>query len=199
MLTDIASAIGIPGGATISELVNAHLARRQNIAFDLLLEEMRIGMVTTIDASKQDEFISALWRFSRASIEGSARQNLRLLARAFAGLASSQSLYADEFKRYADALGDLTREEIVVLAALHKACVEMRAEKEYYAEDAVARLEQTLVSDEFPRLALHGTLAALSRTGLVARGSTMDDMAGWMTTPMMDKVAHLVRIDEAIG
>lgn len=201
LLSDVASAIGIPGGATVSELVREHLQRKQTEAFNLLVEELRKGEVTVAEVGARSEFISCLWRYSRAAIEGSARANLRLLARTFAGLAHSETMYAEKFKRFADILSDLSAEEILVLATLQQICANFGSRETYYASKSMQRLVARLVPGKFStEIHLHGVLAGLSRTGLISQGAgTMDDIGGWMTTPLMDEVAVLAKLEEELA
>lgn len=202
-VSDILTALNLPGAGTVAALIDRHLRKKATAATSVLIEEVRNGGINILDAVEQDEFISCLWRFHRAAIEGSARQNMRLLARMLAGLADANSppLYAEKFKRYADALADLSREEILVLAELHKICTAFGARENFYAGKSMRRLVARLVPNRIAsEIELHGILAGLSRTGLISQGSgTMDDIGGWMTTPLMDEVAALSRIDDLGG
>lgn len=199
LMSDIASALGVPGAATVAELIQSHVRKRQAEALDLLLEQLRNGEITAIDAAGRDELISCLWRYSRAAIEGTAHANLRLLARTLAGLIGSESLYAEKFKRYADILSDLTAEEIFVLATLHRICDGLRPRQEYFASESMSLLKAQLVPKNLSEIELHATLGALARTGLVCQGiGTMDDIGGWMTTPLMDEVAGLARLESEL-
>jgi hypothetical protein len=59
-------------------------------------------------------------RYLRAAREGAARLNLRLLAKVIAGQLQLGRLVADEFLQYAEALGSLSRDEVVVIGTLYK-------------------------------------------------------------------------------
>ena len=121
LLSDGLSAVGFPGASTAGEAVKGYLHRRSDQARAILFDEIKRAGVTPERAATQDEDVAVIYRYLRASWEGSARINLRLLAKAIAGKLRSSTLVADEFFIYADALASLSRDEIILIASMYDA------------------------------------------------------------------------------
>ena len=120
LIADGLSAIGVPGGSTAGEAVKGYLSRRGAEATDLLLEEFRRAEIDAATAVAEDDRIAIIYRYLRASWEGSARVNLRLLAKAIVGRMRTDNFVADEFMPHADALAALSRDEIILLAEMYR-------------------------------------------------------------------------------
>jgi hypothetical protein len=101
-------------------MLSEYLHRRAAKALDILIEELRRAEATQAQVASQDAAIAVIWRFLRASIEGTARLNLRLLAKAIAGKLRAGSLVADEFLQYAEAIASLSRDEIIVIGVMYR-------------------------------------------------------------------------------
>lgn len=80
-LASLASGIPIPGGATAGALVASYLRRRDEQAREIVLEELKAGLVDTFEAASQDDAIAITLRIIRAAREGAAHLNLRLMAK----------------------------------------------------------------------------------------------------------------------
>lgn len=121
-LPDIIGAIsGDALSAAGSEIIKNFLKRRADEAREILFDEIAKGNVLTSEASADDDKIATIFRYLRAAYEGTARLNLRLLAKAIAGRIRAGNLVADEFLLYADALASLSRDEIIAIAAIYNA------------------------------------------------------------------------------
>ncbi len=67
--------------------------------------------------------MSLLYRYALAVRDGTARRNLRLLAKAMVSLAKRDRLFSDEFNKYADVLSRMTRDQILVLGRYYALAV----------------------------------------------------------------------------
>ena len=115
---DILSLRKIPT-TTIQYLWNIHCENKLEESIDILVEEIQQGDFSRVD---DDDKISLLHRYAQAAMNGAARINLRLLAKAINSLAQNEKLaspiYANEFNRYATVLETLSDEEIQFLASM---------------------------------------------------------------------------------
>lgn len=178
-------------------LVEAALKQRRRAAADLLIVELRKGNIPLVPP---DEAISAVLRYIRAADEGSARLNLRLMARVIAGKAFLGNLKADEFLYYAEALASLRREEIVLLATIHRIKTERQARDpntpiEKIWNEVVEALVPSLFATE---PALRGSVMGCLRTGLLVDINSNDDAGYYVTSPLMDELEALAPFEVAI-
>lgn len=193
-----AGTIGAVAGIALSDL----MARRREAARDVLLDELRVGDRTLVETGEVDEVVAILERYARAAREGAARLNLRLMAKVIAGQAHLGNLVADEFLYYADLLASLRREEIILLATLHR----LKFMSEVVAIDEGGRLkkiEELAVADLVSGLfetqeMLRAVMGGLTRTGLVQGHSTFGRIM-YGTTALMDKLVDLADFDEALS
>jgi hypothetical protein len=82
-----------------------------------LIEEVSKGSPEPINftESDTDPLIEIIYRFSKAAADGAARENLRLLAQVIAGLKRNKALEPDKFRKWANILEQLTRDELMVI------------------------------------------------------------------------------------
>lgn len=80
---DILSLFGIPT-SSIQELWNAHCERKLAESRDILFDEIKQGNFNNI---ADDDKISLMHRYTLAAMNGAARLNLRLLAKAINSIA----------------------------------------------------------------------------------------------------------------
>jgi hypothetical protein len=113
---------GSHGGSIAGAAIARYFRRRAEQARDILLEELRHANISDAQATSQDDAIAVIVRYQRAAREGTARLNLRLLAMAIVGKFQAGRLVADEFLQYAEALGSLSRDEIIVLGTMYRYC-----------------------------------------------------------------------------
>lgn len=123
LLGDYMTAKGFVGAASVPaasmQTLRGLLQRRVAAARDVLLGEIRRGG-KLLEFHDADEAAAITYRYMRAAEEGTARLNLRLLARVIVGSAEGPGLYADEFLRWADILAGLRREEVIVLGVIQR-------------------------------------------------------------------------------
>jgi hypothetical protein len=119
-VSDAFELTGTHGGSVAGAAIARYFRRRTEQARDILFEELRQANIRDTQAPSEDDAIAVIVRYLRAAHEGAARLNLRLLAKAIAGKLRTGDLVADEFLQYAEALGSLSRDEIIVIAAVYK-------------------------------------------------------------------------------
>lgn len=117
---DILSLFGIPT-TTIQNLWQQHCEQKISESRDILFSEIEQG---SLDNIGNDYKVSIMHRYMQAAMNGSARINLRLLAKAINSLSKgekqSKPIYANEFNRYAQALETLSEDEINLLASMYE-------------------------------------------------------------------------------
>lgn len=190
-----ASGVPIPGGATAAGIFSSYMRRKAHEATIELNEQIRLGNIDLQVAASQDDLIGVLYIYSRAVIEGSARRNVRLLAKAVVGLATRGTLYADEFKRYADILAALSRDEIILLGTMYRCWLD--AKKSNDQTEPFNSAKQKLYPDIFDSEERILAIAAQAqRTGLIRWSNRMD--VEYMLSPLMFEVADVVDFNEAL-
>lgn len=181
-------AVGPALGAAIRKLVE----HRQQVALDILLEEMAAGQINPADVPPES-LAAPVYRYMRSAREGAARLNLRLLAR----------LIADEFLYWADIIAFLRREEIVLIAELHRAATGPsnispeieRAASQYRAGlAAIKTLIPIPLKDTDHYLA---TAGAVSRTGLIIMDVSTSGIVPRLS-PLADKIIAMTSFEAAL-
>ncbi len=184
------------GGA--AEIIKRVLRHRRRMAFDLLLGELRRGTTTADRLGLENDVVSVLLRYQRAADEGAARLNLRLMAQVIAGSAFTGTLRADEFLTYADMLAALRREEVVLMATMH------RIQRRHGAGGTPVNILWGHLMDEVvPSLFkderdLRATAMACLRTGLIMDMNTIDDMGLYTTSPLFQRLTEIASFEAAL-
>lgn len=207
---DVAGAVlgtVVPGaataGATVGALFESYLRRRAEEAQEVLLDELRKGERPPEAIPASDGLIAALLRYRRMANEGVARPNLRLLAKAIAGQLRRGTLVADEFSRYADILASLSRDEIILIAAMWRSHV---AGKETTAttpdtqpfDPWKAARSELVNSKVFPDEEYVSAIAARAqRTGLITAVSAYGGLV-YRITPIFLEITALVDFQDAL-
>ena len=206
-ILDILSLFEIPT-SSIQELWKAHCERKLAESRDILFDEITGGNFNNI---ADDDKISLMHRYTLAAMNGAARLNLRLLAKAINSIAKGEQLpspiYANEFNRYAQILETLSNEEIYLLAQLHK----MREDDLEYIKlhneppkgINANYFTKLIVEYEYshPEKAreIKATAGALLRTGLVSQeGVGFGGANIYALTPFFDKIIELVDFQDAL-
>jgi hypothetical protein len=170
-------------------------------AQDILFEErLRRGEKTLFNVGEVNEALAMMYRYAREAQEGTARLNLRLMAKVIAGQAHLGTLVADEFRRYADVLASLTREEIILIATLHQHWNSADVQQAEEQRGVIA--QQATVRDLVPALfqneeELMLVASASMRTGLVISVPVFDGPV-YRTTSLMNKLERLAPFQEAL-
>ena len=203
---DILSLFGIPT-SSIQELWNAHCERKLAESRDILFDEITQGNFNNI---ANDDKISLIHRYTLAAMNGAARLNLRLLAKAINSIVKGEQLpspiYANEFNRYAQILATLSDEEIHLLAQLYK----MREDDLKYIKlheppkginanyftKLIAGYEYSQPEKVKETKAIAG---ALLRTGLIYQENVgCGGSYVYALTPFFDKIIELVDFQDAL-
>ena len=192
---------GSVAGVAVGTAVYRLLQRRMEQAREIFLEELRRGE-TTLPPAQIDEAVAIVYRYSRAAQEGAARINLRLMAKAIAGQARLSNLSADEFLRDADVIASLRRDEIFLLAEMHRVWTSdwlKQTEEQKRLSALLQRVEQRLVPSLFRDADdLQATAAAIVRTGLLMTSPVWDGVA-YRPTPKLERLVKLAPLDEVLA
>ena len=96
----------LPGAGAFQLAVDAALKKRRAMARDILIEAIQREGVENVQFKDEDadEFIQMMLRFQKASEEGAARQNLKLLAQVIVGLKRNSTFQFDKFQTFANVL-----------------------------------------------------------------------------------------------
>ena len=198
-IVTLTGAIEFVLGEGVREGIRHLLRGRLETARDVFFEESRSGI--TAGNVPPDEFVSVALRYLRAAEEGTAKRNLRLMAQVMVrNVPQAPSLYADEFLRWADVLATLRREECIAVATLYRLMQEEfagGAAPENLAGAATLKTTIALAQgDAFADEAdVSQALSSATRTGLVQPHSGWG-MLVYSTTPLMDKLATIVRLED---
>ncbi len=205
---DILSLFKIPT-ATFQSMWSTHCKKKLEESRDILVEEIQQGDFSRID---DDDKVSLLHRYTQAAMNGAARINLRLLAKAINSLAQNEKLaspiYANEFNRYANVLEALSDEEIQLLANLYI----LKKENEDYVKqnrnaepginaDPYTKLITSLEFTDTDRVSVIQTTAgALLRTGLIYQKDIgYGGKISYYLSPFFDKIISLVDFQDALN
>ena len=144
--------------------------------------------------------VTIFLRYIRASEEGSARLNLRLMAMTIRGMSLTRTLTASRFLYYTTFLATMDRQEIIATATLykHEKSDPAGLSSEDMRGQASRRIINELVPAVFPsERHLASTLQATTRTGLVVALPAWDDLL-YETTPLMEEIVSLAPFRDAL-
>lgn len=204
---DILSLFKIPT-ATFQSMWSTHCEKKLEESRDILVDEIQQGDFSRLD---DDDKVSLLYRYTQAAMNGAARINLRLLAKAINSLAQNEKLaspiYANEFNRYATVLETLSDEEIQLLASMYdyrtkvlptystiSADGHISYNNDYVQNFAKHYKYQNKISDaEYVSLC-----TSLLRTGLIYPVNYVRDTK-YILSPFFDKIISLVDFQDALN
>ncbi len=197
IIEDIIDALPLPGKNTLKIALRNLMEKRIKKGRAILIEEIRRGEKDVWDACEIDEAIAVIYRYMRAAQEGTARVNLRLLARIIAGQKAAGALKADEFLYYADIIASLRREELILLGTLQKHDVRNKPNFRDLVSGAEKVVDE-LIPSVFPsKEEFAATSEALTRTGLVIKTvfNTYDCEAPVYLTPLFEEISRLATFE----
>ncbi|HEY3814886.1 MAG TPA: hypothetical protein VGL66_16835 [Caulobacteraceae bacterium] len=182
-------------GETLHGALERLMANRMAIAREEILAQLKKGKHWAIS---DDDAAAATFTYLRAAQEGVARENLRMIAEALVNGAQEATFAPDEFRRHANTLANLSRDETILLAEF------IRVHRAYAASDQViapenysaviwASISQTSFPPGFDFVA---TAGALSRTGWVVPQSGFGGIT-YCTSATFDAVSRLVDFEAA--
>ena len=206
---DIVSALGFAGsnaaGAALSEALSRVMSGRADRARNVLLAEIQQGIRPPRDAGEVDEFVAIIYRYMRAAQEGSARLNLRLMARVIKSQIEGTGLYASDFLRFAELIASLSREEVILIATRHRVRSAFDKSKQTPDWSDTSRVNELVHKELVPKifptdLDMMAALTALQRTGLVwPAAATSGGGLVWQDTPLLDRVVGLTDFESAVA
>lgn len=204
--TDVLTCLGAPFantfGPAVSSVTKTAMTMRLERARNLLLEELRQGDAFIESIEEVDEVVAIVHRYARAAREGTARLNLRLMAKILRGQISTRSISANKFLHHAALLESLRPEEVILVATLYRNERNLESsapDMERLFKSSIGASKEQLVPKHFPtEEALYATAGALQRTGLVIPFSGYHSIL-FGTSPIMAEVAKLASFEEALA
>jgi len=201
ILTGYGSSFATLGGAGLTAMVGRLLRKRLETAQEILLDELRRGKRSLAAVEEVDELAAIVFRYGRAAQEGTAKLNLRLMAKVIAGQAHLGSLVADEFLAWADVLASLRREEVILLA-----CFLKENDRFLHEADGKVSLSQlwdrcrgqvvpTVFSSE-DRMRV--SACAVMRTGLLMNDPTFDGTGFFAVSPLLKDLVQVASFQDAL-
>jgi len=169
----------------------AYLNKRAADARDILFEELRSGHILPEQVAAEDDGVAVLYGFMRAAWEGKARVNMRLLAQAIKGQLQNGTLVADEFFLHAEALSALSRDEIVLLAAL------LRSHEQPGMNGLWLSCMGALQAIGWSKDKIVAVASRSLRSGFVTTGSGFGGLV-YAPSPMLFEVCKTVDFDDAM-
>jgi hypothetical protein len=193
---DVLSAFSILGGNTLGLAGVKWLEKRRLAAADILIEEVSKGHHGAISFEEHDvePLIEIIYRFTKAVADGAAMDNLRLLAQVIAGLKKNKALDPDKYRKWANVLETLTRDEIIVLGMAYRARKAIQEADPKGANDFWQRLEKSLEAGRYSKAEVQALCASLLRTGLLIALSAFGGLV-YMDTPWLVELGDLANLE----
>ncbi|MGE5548413.1 MAG: hypothetical protein ACM33T_16025 [Solirubrobacterales bacterium] len=186
-------------GAIAQSAVAAFLRKRMEDARDVLLDEFETARIHRIEFTSQDELGGVLFRYFNAIRDNAARLNMRLMAKVMVSQAHRGELFADPFSQYAAALACLTRDEVIVLAALMEIWSDFVAKGGGSDRDIHRELNGKLVPTVFPTVKhVSAALASASKSGLLFRFESPFGNVGFYPSPLLEEVVLYADFQDAL-
>ena len=149
---DALSMMGLPT-SSLGSVFKAYLETKMKEARDEFFDAIQDGKVDPGDAAKNDETIAVIYRYFVAARDGTARRNLRLMAKAAVGLLKEDRLSVDEFERFALILSELTERQMIVAVPFCQSFDELIANENDQAKasmNALTQITEELVPAKLP-------------------------------------------------
>jgi hypothetical protein len=196
---DVLSALQMPGGSFIGKLGDKYLERKQKEAAKILIEEVSKGSPEPINftGSNADPMIEIIYRFSKAAADGAARENLRLLAQVIAGLKRNKALEPDKFRKWANILEQLTRDELMVIGKAIAIRRKIAAEGPNATDDFFQRLTEQLEASGY-KTETYSLCTSVSRTGLLIPVSAMGAMV-YVPSLWLEELGQLADVESIVN
>lgn len=200
----------IPGQATAGAIgasaLRSLITKRLRLAADTLQKELATGRIAVFDVTAQDDVAAILFGYLRAAQECAGRWNLRLMSQVIRHQVEGGNLIADEFRYYADIVGNLKRHEVILLGTLIRVERELRnGGAELHDGEVLANLIWNQVGSELlatelfkSRSEMLGVAYGLLRTGVMRIGETWDESALPKPTPLLSNVAEWCDFEAAL-
>lgn len=186
---EVLSALHLPGASILETMVNAAYERRRASAREIFIELIKREGTENLqfEEGEVDDLIQMMMRFAKAAEEGTARQNLRLLAQVIFGLKRNRIFEFDKFLACANVLESLTRDEILFLGRMYKFYTNNPERNDYRAFLAS-------VSDMFDSKRAEALAAALTRTGMLLPVSAFGSI-NYTPGPRFYEICELAQVE----
>ena len=205
LLSFVNDTFGLIGNVKIGFSVGKFLidneARKKR---DELVKVIESGKLSPSDFETED-FISSVYQVHLAIVKGVGIANIRLLSNILLGLHKSETLYADQFLRYATILQDLNIDELKILALFIDNYHELGRETLQSQdlgfivpkdENAFQKITRICVEEEkiCSYIGFLGYCAACTRTGLLI-SATPYGTVSYHPTPHLKRLHELIQTD----
>jgi hypothetical protein len=137
-----------------------------------------------------DDAVAIIAKYLRASEQGAARLNLRLLAKCIAGQVQRGRLIADEFLDHAEALATLSHDEVVLIATMYR--IAQREEPDRRWGVFLAEMKKAWAEDKIRSVAGRAT-----RSGLVVAQGAFGGII-YAPSPTLCDLCRTVDFDDAL-
>lgn len=191
VVSDMLPLFSNTANATLQAIIN----KKAEEARDILFEEIKSGNFDNID---KDEFVFINYRYLRAAIEGTARLNLRLLAKVIKNQVINSCLKADEFLYYADLISSLRREEIILLGTYYKNWMNLKGDNGQVKKSAENTQENLIPRIFTNKKDFKATLFSLSRTGFIFQTDNLFDIGFFHLSTLGEKICEMAEFEKAI-
>lgn len=181
--------LGVPGASAGKDALLAYLRRRADQAREILFEEIADGSAKPTDVYN-DDAVAIIAKYLRATEQGAARLNLRLLAKCIAGQVQRGRLVADEFLDHSEALAVLSHDEIVLIAAMYRVAQREATDRRWGV--FLNEMKKTWPEDKIRSVAGRAT-----RSGLVVAQGAFGGLI-YLPSPMLFDLCRTVDFDDAL-
>jgi hypothetical protein len=194
---DVLSALQVPGSGFFGKLGDKYLERKQREAAEILIEEVSKGSPEQINFSNSDAdpLIDIIYRFAKAAADGAARENLRLLAQVIAGLKRNKALEPDKFRKWANILEQLTRDELIVIGKAIAIKRKMATEEVAFNPNEFSNRPRSELMRSGYQATIDPICASLGRTGLFLGASGYGGVMVYLPTPWLDELGMLADVE----
>ena len=181
--------------ATLNSCLSTIIESRNEEARNILISEIRLGNASA-ESSELDNCVAIMYRYLRASQEGVARLNLRLLAAIFSGQMQDKAIVPNEFLHYANIIESLQYNEIILLGTFLKHSTNVDGTvrtDDMPLEKTRDELIPKIFEDPYE---LDATFGALLRTGLISIYAQGGGYGGGIATTRYRVTRKLLRINQ---
>ncbi|NPU12053.1 hypothetical protein HL666_14875 [Bradyrhizobium sp. 83002] len=200
IVSDLLSLAQVPGGSVLGKLGDRYLEQRRAEAAKILIEELSKGSSEPINFAESDvdPMIEITYRFAKAVADGAAKENLRLLAQVIAGLKRNKALDPDKFRKWANILEQLTRDELMLIGKAIAIRRKITAAGIGAPNDFWQQLTSEMTAGRYSRDEINSLCTAVCRTGLLIQLSALSDVY-YTAMPWLDELAALADVEGIVN
>lgn len=187
LLTKVSTSIG-------SKALEEYHKNKLKILRDEVLCEIRGGDFSRV---QEEDLISISYRLYNDTIEGVAKNNLRLMCQVIRGMNEKNILTAQNFRKYADVLASLDEEEVYLLGKIAKHYNKLKHTDTRFSsksiDDAIVEILGREFVKEEPEIShFESLLQGLLRTGLIMQntGFAAEGVEYEITLPLINLIKY---------